>query len=466
MTVLPFPARESSFSRDVTAVEIETILSKFGTNARALFASLAEGTQSAEGFERSLAAVSNAASCAFMRLAIESVDEESDRLVVDGNVYHWIGTSPNTMLSSFGPVWYERSRYRRRGCDSVVPADLRFGLINGFWSPLAARRGTLLMGLAPTGDCVRLSEELGGMSPSATALNHLVETVGEAWNVVQDEALPSIRADEEIPAGSSALSISLDGVMLGMRNEKGEGRQGDAAATGFREASCGTVSLLDADGERIRTAYSGKHGLIEEAGHVLQIRPDLEVVVLADGAADNWNWFSEAFPEATEILDFWHAAQHLKAALDSACGTDSMEARRRFEMLRGRLRDEEDGVERIVRALRHLARKHPRRKAIARELAFFRKNRQRMRYAAFQNWKLPIGSGVVEAANKVLVTQRLKCSGMRWKLDGTGPYVLSVRALWKSQRFEAAWSEITTALEPPEYTFQNRNNVVIAELLH
>ena len=73
---------------------------------------------------------------------------------------------------------------------------------------------------------------------------------------------------------------------------------------------------------------------------------------------------------------------------------------------------------------------------------------------------------MVEVANKVLVTQRLKCSGMRWKLDGTGQYVLSVRALWKSQRFEAAWSEIMTALEPPEYTFQNRNNVAIAELLH
>ena len=201
MTVLPFPARESSIARDATAVEIETILSKFGTNARALFASLAEGTQSAEGFERSLAAVSNAASCAFMRLAIESVDEESDRLVVDGNVYHRIGTSPHTMLSSFGPVWYERSRYRRRGCDSVVPADLRFGLINGFWSPLAARRGTLLMGLAPAGECVRLSEELGGMSPSATALNHLVETVGEAWNVVQVKALPSIRGGRGNPCG-------------------------------------------------------------------------------------------------------------------------------------------------------------------------------------------------------------------------------------------------------------------------
>ena len=203
-----------------------------------------------------------------------------------------------------------------RGCDSVVPADFRFGLINGFWSPLAARRGTPLMGLESAGDCVRLFEELGGMSPSATALNHLIGTVGEAWNVVQDEALPGIRADEEIPAGSSALSISLNGVMLGMRNEKGEGRQGDAAAAGFREASCGTVSLLDADGERIRTIYSGrmpeagkatlKHGLIEEASHVLQIRPDLEVIVLADGTADNWNWFSEAFPEATEILDFFH----------------------------------------------------------------------------------------------------------------------------------------------------------------
>ena len=115
MTVLPFPAREYSFARNATAVEFETIVSKFGANARALFASLADGTQFAEGFERSLATASNAASCAFMRLALESLDAVSERLLVDGNVYHRPGTSPNRMLSSFGPVWYERSRYRRPG---------------------------------------------------------------------------------------------------------------------------------------------------------------------------------------------------------------------------------------------------------------------------------------------------------------------------------------------------------------
>ena len=75
------------------------------------------------------------------------------------------------------------------------------------------------------------------------------------------------------------------------------------------------MPLLDADGERIRTAYSGqmpeagkatlKRGPLEEAGHVLQIRPDLEVVVLADGAADNWNWFSRGLSGSCPSARGW-----------------------------------------------------------------------------------------------------------------------------------------------------------------
>ena len=131
--------------------------------------------------------------------------------------------------SSFGLVPYERRRYRRRGSASIAPADDRFGIVNGFWSPLAARHG--LRALAPAGDCAEMFGELGDMSPSATALNHLVETVGAAW-----EMLESIRSAEVIPAETAALSISLDGAMLGMRNEKDEAPQDEpvrAAATGF-----------------------------------------------------------------------------------------------------------------------------------------------------------------------------------------------------------------------------------------
>ena len=56
-------------------------------------------------------------------------------------------------MSSFGHVRYERSQYRRRNCGSVFPADARFRLIGEFWSPLAARQGSLSLSLVPVKDC-------------------------------------------------------------------------------------------------------------------------------------------------------------------------------------------------------------------------------------------------------------------------------------------------------------------------
>ena len=82
--------------------------------------------------------------------------------------------------------------------------------------------------------------------------------------------------------------------------------------------------------------------------------------------------------------------------------------------LRGILKDEENGIDRVLRSLQRLVRRHPQRTAISRVLRFFRKQRNRKRYAEFQQRGHPIGSGIVEAANRVLIAERLKCSGMRW----------------------------------------------------
>jgi len=103
------------------------------------------------------------------------------------------------------------------------------------------------------------------------------------------------------------------------------------------------------------------------------------------------------------------------------------------------LREQIDGVEKVIAALNHLKRKHPRAARIATELAYFRKNRHRMRYAELAAQGLPIGSGVVEAACKTLVAQRLKCSGMRWGAEG-GQAILTVRGWTQSERFDQAWA--------------------------
>ena len=145
-----------------------------------------------------------------------------------------------------------------------------------------------------------------------------------------------------------------------------------------------------------------KGDVVAEAEHCLRLRPDLQFVFIADGAPDNWSFCEKAFPGATQVLDCWHALQHLKEALDAAYGEGSPEAWHRFEKLRETLKEGEDGIGKVIRALRRLAKKHPRRKPITRVLNFFKKQQHRMRYAEVHARGMPIGSGAVESSNKVL----------------------------------------------------------------
>ena len=122
-----------------------------------------------------------------------------------------------------------------------------------------------------------------------------------------------------------------------------------------------------------------------------------------------------------------------------ATGENDSKGRAQFTKLRHVLLDDCDGVEKVIRALDYQRKKFPRRTRIGEILRYFRRNRHRMRYADTQARHLPIGSGVVEAACKTLVTERLKRSGMRWGPYG-GQAILTLRSLVQSRRFEYAWS--------------------------
>ena len=218
---------------------------------------------------------------------------------------------------------------------------------------------------------------------------------------------------------------------------------------GYREAGCATVSLVDEEGERLHSVRMGrmpqshkatlKTMVAAEVEAVLGQRPDLTVVKVADGAKDNWTFLARALPDGVELIDFYHAVEKLKDAFDAAHGADSPKAASQFEKYRHLLRHEPDGVERVIRALVYLRSKHPTTSRIAQVLGYFRGNRHRMRYAGAKAQGLPIGSGVVEAACKTLVTERLKRSGMRWG-PRDGQAILTLRSLVQSRRFDHAWS--------------------------
>ncbi len=208
---------------------------------------------------------------------------------------------------------------------------------------------------------------------------------------------------------------------------------------GGRAAAGGVVGFVDAAGNRLDARCFGQRPaagketlpapLSAELCHGLTLDPNLKVVAVADGAPDNWTFLEALCPDLV-LLDYWHAAQHLKAA---AAGTAW------FAKWRHQLRHDANGAAKVIAALRYRLSNGTAGTQLCRELGSFRHNRHRMDDAAAAGYA--IGSGAVAAANKVLVTTRMKRSGQSWGRDG-GQGVLSIRALAKSGRFDRAWEDL------------------------
>ena len=348
----------------------------------------------------------NALACELLGAVIEKRDDGASRIERDGQSWFRVAVTAKTIMTSLGPLTYRRARYRG-GASGASPVP-----VDDYLTRPAAELGLLMMGHCTAREAAAFFAKIGGMTPSVSTLQRLTRTMHERWETLGPETLDSIRDAEGVPHEAVSASVSLDGVMVPLR----AGEDGRAEAS-WREAACGTVSFHDARGERLKTLYLGrmpesgkvtlKAQLASEVAHIRQLRPDVRIVAIADGAADNWTFLETLSPE-TEVIDFWHACEHLRTASDHAVASDW------FERCREVLRHDPCGVDKVIRALRHLRDSaKPDRAEIERELAFFRKHRQRMRYHALKAEGVAIGSGVVEAANKTLVTQRMKRSGMR-----------------------------------------------------
>jgi hypothetical protein len=174
------------------------------------------------------------------------------------------------------------------------------------------------------------------------------------------------------------------------------------------------------------------------------------VVKLADGAEANWRFLDHldlglsegqaAEVESVCITDFYHAAAHVHQACDLMGGAGSVETKGEFARLRTLLKEDEQGVLKVIRRLRYRASrlKGQKRDELEQEIAYFRNQRHRMGYAVYRQAKFPIGSGVVKAACNTLVSSRLKRSGMRWTIAG-GQAILTLRSLIQSERWSRAW---------------------------
>lgn len=415
-----------------------------------------------ESFERELRAMFAAAEAEAVADELARFDVDLPVVKVDGVPHRKVLRCEQTYMTAAGEVKVTRTLYstRQDGERAACPMELRAGVVEGMWTPLAAKQGAWAVAHLTPGEGEDLFARIGTMQPSKSSLDRLPKALGERWEKDRIEYEDALLADEKVPDKAVSLAISLDGVHLPMKDEprcedakgskaKKDDEEGDKG-TGYHEAGCASLAYYDADGERISTIRFGrmperkkvtlKAMLASTTAHILAQKPSLRLLKIADGAKDNWTYLSDIdLPDGEQVLDFFHAAEHLSDALTAAYG-EGDKRNAQYKKLRHILRHDRKGVGKIIRALVHLRDAHPRQKKIATELKYFRNHRHRMRYAWLKAKHLPIGSGVMEASCKTLVTQRMKRSGMVWGHDGTGGQaILTLRGLAQSDRFDRAW---------------------------
>lgn len=421
-----------------------------------------------ESFESELHAHLAALEAELVAQEVAKYDIDAPEVVLDGRRYRLGQVAPETYTSAAGPFKVPRHLYHAYdgSGETICPLELRSGMVEGAWTPRAARLMAFVVAHMPAAEAEMLFREVGSMAPSRSSLERLPKALSAKW---EDNRLiweARVREQQPVPGEAAVISNSLDGVLAPMKDGKRAEKRMTSTKrpkgpAGYREAAVGTVTLYgestEEDGpERLVTVRFGRmpeskkptlHGqLAAEFANVRTALPLAQIVNIADGAKENWRILRKVAPGGIEIVDYFHACEHLKKGLDADLGEGTADAKAYFAGYRESLRDDDDGVERVIRTLLYRANKAKGAKAkkIRAELTYFRNHRKQMRYAEFRRQGLPIGSGVVEAACKTLVTHRMKRSGMRWSIPG-GQAILTLRSLIQSERWHNGWALIAAS---------------------
>lgn len=296
--------------------------------------------------------------------------------------------------------------------------------------------------------------ELAGIRVNAKEVERVSEMVGrqiEAFHADQAEAALSdkIIRIKSIPK----MYVCMDGTGVPVVKKETQGRQGkgEDGKAKTREVKLGCVFTqtdVDKEGRPVRddrsTSYTGAIEVADDFGWRIYkeakrrgIDRAAEVCVLGDGAPWIWNIADEHFPGAQQIVDMYHAREHYWNAVKACSGLKKEKVLqwtedRRLELDAGRPED-------VIKAIKRLSSLSGYDKVTCeREIAYFDKNKERMRYANFRRRGFFVGSGVLEAGCKTVVGQRLKQSGMHWTVTGANS-IIALRCSLLSNRWEDYW---------------------------
>ena len=361
------------------------------------------------------------------------------------------------VLTVVGEVEFLRPWYRCPACrEGQFPADIALDIERTEFSPGVRRMLALVGSEAPFDHGRRQIQLLAGLEVTTKSVERTAESIGEdIAQREQREVDRAIQLDLPIVLGASIpiLYIEMDGTGVPVVKKETQGRAGktDELPAHTREVKLGCVftqTTWDEQGYAIRdpdsTTYIGAIETAAEFGKRLYLEAwnrgwtrAHKKVVIGDGAEWIWNNADHHFPGAVQIVDLFHARQHLWSLARLLHPGDP--PRQKRWMTRHQPKLDGGRIEQLVSFLRHLDVSLPALAEIIRtETAYFERNAERMRYPAFRSQHLFVGSGVIEAGCKTVIGSRLKQSGMFWTVRGANS-IIALRCCQLNNRMENYW---------------------------
>lgn len=337
-----------------------------------------------------------------------------------------------------------------------APLDERLGIGTGNLSP-ALSRATCRLGVEATfGEADDALAETLGVAVGDEGARRISEGIGQVAEAEAQAAIARVQAGKEpwpaamvVPPASSVLAVAVDGLQVHLGDGWHEMKTGVVAPLGPQ------TSVDEETGRTVlrRGASSYCAGLEPAEAFWYRVYAEacrrglgsldlLMVVVLGDGA--DWIWryaarfLAVAGVEVVEIVDLYHAYEHLWTVANAVFGTGTAKTAAWVEPLKAQL--VRSGASAVLTALAGLvADDEPARAEVRKATAYFTEHAARMDYPRFLARQLPIGSGAVESACKTVVQARTKGAGMRWSRTGAQA-IVTLRALQRSGRWREFWA--------------------------
>jgi hypothetical protein len=373
-----------------------------------------------------------------------------------GRQARYRGLRSKPVLTVVGPAETSRPYYLCPDChNGQFPADVELDIVNVEFSPGVRRMQALVGQQAPFDHGRQQIKLLADLELTTKNVERTAEAIGEDIAVGERAEIQRARQlDLPIVMGKPIpiLYVEMDATGIPVVKKETIGRQGkDGHPARHRDVKVGCVftqKTWDAEGCASRdpdsTTYVGAIETAEEFGKRIYLEAwkrgwsrAAKKVVIGDGAEWIWNLADLHFPGAIQIVDLYHARQHLWDLARKLYLNQEAE-QRRWMMIHQDLLDN-GNVETLVIALRSIASSNTELdEAIRTSANYFETNAQRMRYPDFRSQHLFVGSGVIEAGCKTVIGSRCKQSGMFWTVRAANA-ILALRCCHLNGRFEDYW---------------------------